>query len=46
MNRFDKDWRETCRMAGIVKLHFHDLRNTFCSNLLLSGAGHAVSTEG
>jgi integrase len=38
-NRFDKAWREACRMAGIVNLHFHDLRHTFCSNLLLSGAG-------
>jgi site-specific recombinase XerD len=26
-------------MAGIVNLHFHDLRHTFCSNPLLSGAG-------
>jgi integrase len=38
MKRFDKSWSEACRMAGIANLHFHDLRHTFCSNLLLSGA--------
>ena len=37
--RFDGAWGETCRIAGITNLHFHDLRHTFCSNLLLSGAG-------
>jgi integrase len=36
---FSGAWRETCRIAGIKNLHFHDLRHTFCSNLLLSGAG-------
>jgi site-specific recombinase XerD len=24
--------------AGFPKLHFHDLRHTFCSNLILSGS--------
>lgn len=38
IKRFDKAWRETCRIAGIKDFHFHDLRHTFCSNLLLSGA--------
>ena len=37
--RFDSAWDESCRIAGITNLHFHDLRHTFCSNLLLSGAG-------
>ena len=27
-----------CRLADLENLHFHDLRHTFCSNLLLSGA--------
>jgi len=35
---FYKAWRETCTEAGIKDFHFHDLRHTFSSNLLLSGA--------
>ena len=31
-------WNATCLSAGFKDLHFHDLRHTFCSNLLLSGA--------
>jgi integrase len=27
-----------CEVAGFPDLHFHDLRHTFCSNLILSGA--------
>ncbi len=38
IKRFDKSWRETRKIAGFHDLHFHDLRHTFCSNLLLSGA--------
>lgn len=38
INRFDKSWRKLCRIAGFEGLHFHDLRHTFCSNLILSGA--------
>jgi site-specific recombinase XerD len=37
IKRFDKAWREACKIAGFNGLHFHDLRHTFCSNLLLSG---------
>ncbi|MGA7875864.1 MAG: tyrosine-type recombinase/integrase, partial [Desulfoferrobacter sp.] len=36
--RFDSAWRATCRAAGIKSFHFHDVRHTFCSNLLLPGA--------
>ena len=36
--RFDNAWRQTCKIAGIEKFHFHDLRHTFCSNLMMSGA--------
>lgn len=32
-------WRATCQRAGIVDLHFHDLRREFGSRLLESGAG-------
>ncbi|MBW2194011.1 MAG: site-specific integrase [Deltaproteobacteria bacterium] len=36
--RFDNAWRKACRLAGIEDFHFHYLRHTFCSNLLLSGS--------
>ena len=39
IKRFDKAWRCACKEAGIQDLHFHDLRHTFCSNLLLAGSG-------
>jgi site-specific recombinase XerD len=35
---FHKAWKEVCNKAGIKDFHFHDLRHTFCSNLLLSGS--------
>jgi len=38
IKRFDKAWRATCEIAGLNDFHFHDLRHTFCSNLLLSGS--------
>ena len=38
IKRFDKSWQEARKIAGFDDLHFHDLRHTFCSNLLLSGA--------
>ena len=38
LKRFDKAWKTVLELAGIKDLHFHDLRHTFCSNLLLSGA--------
>jgi integrase len=38
LKRFNKAWRETCRLAGINDSHFHDLRHTFCSNARLAGA--------
>ena len=38
ITRFDSAWKRTCEIAGITDFHFHDLRHTFCSNLLLSGA--------
>ncbi|MBW2589100.1 MAG: site-specific integrase [Deltaproteobacteria bacterium] len=39
IKRFDNAWRRTCSIAGITDFHYHDLRHTFCSNLLLSGSG-------
>lgn len=38
LSRFDRAWQVACQAAGIKDFHFHDLRHTFCSNLLLSGA--------
>jgi len=35
---FNKTWRSVCDSIGIKDLHFHDLRHTFGSNLLMSGA--------
>lgn len=38
IEEFKSAWKTACRNAGIKNLHFHDLRHTFCSNLILSGA--------
>jgi integrase len=35
---FRKSWVRALEIAGIENFHFHDLRHTFGSNLLLSGA--------
>ena len=37
--RFDTAWKKALDLAGIKGLHFHDLRHTFCSNLIISGGG-------
>jgi integrase len=39
IQRFDAAWRKACLLAGIGDFRFHDLRHTFCSNLLIAGAG-------
>lgn len=38
LKSFNKAWRASLKEAGIEDFHFHDLRHTFASNLLLSGA--------
>jgi integrase len=35
--RIDSAWRRICKLAGIQNFHYHDLRHTFCSNLVMSG---------
>lgn len=35
---FKGSWQHALDIAGITDFHFHDLRHTFSSNLLLSGA--------
>ena len=39
IKRFDIAWNRTCKIAGIDDFHYHDLRHTFCSNLIMSGSG-------
>jgi site-specific recombinase XerD len=36
---FNRSWWAARREAGIKDFHFHDLRHTFCSNLIISGSG-------
>jgi len=38
LKSFKKAWWNALKLAGIEDFHFHDLRHTFASNLLLSGA--------
>lgn len=38
IKRFDRAWKASLKEAGITGFHFHDLRHTFASNMLLSGA--------
>ena len=39
IKRFDSAWKASKEKGGIKDFHFHDLRHTFCSNLILSGSG-------
>jgi len=39
LQSFAKAWTAICTEANIEDFHYHDLRHTFCSNLILSGAG-------
>jgi len=38
IKQFYKSWRRVCRIAGLEGFRFHDLRHTYCSNLMLFGA--------
>ena len=38
IQRIDTAWRKVRKAAGIEDFHFHDLRHTYCSSLLLSGS--------
>jgi integrase len=38
IKRFNKAWNRTCDIAGICNFHYHDLRHTLCSNLIMSGS--------
>jgi integrase len=42
---FNNAWWRALELAGIEDFHFHDLRHTFCSNLILSGAGLKEAKE-
>ena len=39
IERFDAAFKSAVKEAGFKDFHFHDLRHTFCSNLILSGVG-------
>jgi integrase len=39
IKNFNRAWWRVLEIARIKDFHFHDLRHTFCSNLILSGAG-------
>jgi len=45
IKRFDRAWKRVCESAGIKDFHFHDLRHTFCSSIILSGAGLKEAKE-
>lgn len=36
---FNRAWWASLKVAGVKNFHYHDLRHTYCSNLILSGAG-------
>jgi len=38
MKNFSNAWQRLLEIARIKNFHFHDLRHTFCSNLILSGS--------
>jgi site-specific recombinase XerD len=42
---FNRAWWHALRLAGIKDFHFHDLRHTFCSNIILSGGTLKVAKE-
>jgi len=39
IKNFDNSWKTALRKAKIKDFHYHDLRHTFCSNLILAGSG-------
>jgi len=37
IKNFNKAWWHALKITGISDFHFHDLRHTFCSNLIMYG---------
>ncbi len=37
ISRFDSAWNTVCKIAGIENFHYHDLRHTYCSHIILQG---------
>ena len=42
---FNKAWWAALKVVGTSGFHFHDLRYTFCSNLLMAGGGLKEAKE-
>ncbi len=45
IKRFDSAWKRACMKAGLDDFHYHDLRHTFCSNLIMSGSNLKEAKE-
>jgi len=45
LKSFNKAWWACLKVARIRDFHFHDLRHTFCSNLILSGSDLKIVKE-
>lgn len=45
INSFRRTFNSACQTIGIQDFHFHDLRHTFCSNLILAGADFKDAKE-
>jgi len=45
IKNFNRAWWRALEIARIDDFHFHDLRHTFCSNLVLSGSNLKVVKE-
>lgn len=42
---FDKMWRRAKRRAGLENFHFHDLRHTFASHVLMGSGGNLAAVQ-
>ncbi len=45
IHRFGTAWASACKFVGIENVHFHDLRHTYCSQIILNGGGLKAAKE-